>query len=41
MEVRDARPSEPERAKPFSGCKGGCSGINWYCIENPRCFAPK
>lgn len=25
----------------FSGCKGRCSGINWYCIENPRCFDPK
>ena len=25
----------------FSGCKHGCSGINWYCIDNPRCFEPK
>jgi hypothetical protein len=25
----------------FSGCAGRCSGINWYCIENPRCFYPK
>ncbi len=25
----------------FSGCAGRCSGINWYCIENPRCFRPK
>jgi hypothetical protein len=25
----------------FSGCAGRCSGINWYCIENPRCFDPK
>jgi hypothetical protein len=25
----------------FSGCEGRCSGINWYCIENPRCFDPK
>jgi hypothetical protein len=41
MEVRDARPSGPERAKPFSGCEGRCSGISWYCIENPRCFATK
>lgn len=26
---------------PFAGCEGRCSGINWYCIENPRCFEPK
>jgi hypothetical protein len=25
----------------FSGCTQRCSGINWYCIENPRCFNPK
>lgn len=25
----------------FSGCTNRCSGINWYCIENPRCFDPK
>jgi hypothetical protein len=25
----------------FSGCSGRCSGINWYCIENPHCFSPK
>jgi hypothetical protein len=25
----------------FAGCGGRCSGINWYCIENPRCFEPK
>lgn len=25
----------------FSGCAHRCSGINWYCIENPRCFEPK
>jgi hypothetical protein len=25
----------------FSGCRGRCSGINWYCIENPHCFEPK
>lgn len=25
----------------FRGCAGRCSGINWYCIENPRCFEPK
>ena len=37
-EVDQAVPGEP----PFSGCEGGrCSGINWYCIENPRCFETK
>jgi hypothetical protein len=25
----------------FSGCRNRCSGINWYCIENPDCFRPK
>lgn len=25
----------------FVGCRGRCSGINWYCIENPRCFQVK
>ena len=25
----------------FSGCAHRCSGINWYCIENPRCFEAK
>jgi hypothetical protein len=27
--------------RQFSGCTGRCSGINWYCIENPRCFQAK
>lgn len=37
-DVDEAVPGEP----PFSGCEGGrCSGINWYCIENPRCFRTK
>jgi hypothetical protein len=39
--VRDVEASAPEPAEPFSGCEGRCSGINWYCIENPRCFATK
>jgi hypothetical protein len=34
--VDDADP-----ARSFSGCDEVCSGINWYCIENPRCFEPK
>ena len=30
------------QGKPqFTGCRGRCSGINWYCIENPHCFHPK
>jgi len=40
--VRDVAASEPEPAKePFVGCARRCTGINWYCIENPRCFATK
>ena len=27
--------------QPFSACQMQCSGVNWYCIENPRCFEPK
>lgn len=27
--------------RDFSGCADRCAGINWYCIENPRCFEPK
>jgi hypothetical protein len=27
--------------RQFSGCEGRCSGINWYCLENPRCFEAK
>lgn len=30
-------PTTPE----FCGCEGRCSGVNWYCIENPRCFEVK
>lgn len=25
----------------FGGCGDHCSGVNWYCIENPRCFEVK
>ena len=39
--VRDVEASIPEPAEPFAGCDARCSGINWYCIENPRCFATK
>jgi len=27
--------------REFSGCVGRCSGINWYCVENPDCFEAK
>jgi hypothetical protein len=27
--------------RAFCGCEGRCSGINWYCIENPACFEAK
>jgi hypothetical protein len=30
-----------QESRKFSGCEGRCSGVNWYCIENPRCFDPK
>lgn len=30
----------PTRPK-FRGCRGRCSGVNWYCIENPNCFEVK
>jgi hypothetical protein len=36
-DVDDVKPGDP----PFTGCAESCSGINWYCIENPRCFRPK
>jgi len=32
--IQPTRPS-------FDGCKARCSGVNWYCIENSRCFEPK
>lgn len=32
---------EPEKERSFTGCNESCSGINWYCIENPRCFESK
>lgn len=37
--VAAAEATPADRA--FSGCDGQCSGVNWYCIENPRCFEPK
>jgi hypothetical protein len=26
---------------PYTGCEHRCVGINWYCIDNPRCFEEK
>jgi hypothetical protein len=39
--VKDVDASTPQPAEPLAGCQSRCSGINWYCIENPRCFATK
>lgn len=41
LPLKDVRASQPRPAEPFAGCRGRCSGINWYCIENPRCFKNK
>jgi hypothetical protein len=42
ISLREVRASKPSPAEMrFSGCDGRCSGINWYCIENPRCFYNK
>jgi hypothetical protein len=40
IRFRDLASVEPTQER-FSGCYSGCSGINWYCIENPKCFRPK
>lgn len=40
VELRDVRTSKPGDPD-FHGCKGRCSGISWYCIENPDCFKSK
>jgi hypothetical protein len=42
VKLRDVQAGVPTPAKrKFSGCEGGCSGINWYCIDNPKCFQNK
>jgi hypothetical protein len=41
LPVKDINAGRPKPAQPFIGCRGRCSGINWYCIENPRCFKNK
>jgi hypothetical protein len=40
VRLKDLHSAAPGRPR-FSGCDGRCSGISWYCIENPRCFEPK
>jgi hypothetical protein len=37
LHLHEAKPAK----RPFSGCQTRCSGINWYCIENAKCFDPK
>ncbi len=39
--LKDIGAGRPKPAEAFAGCQGRCSGINWYCIENPRCFKTK
>lgn len=35
--IESIEPCDEE--EPFRGCSGGrCSGINWYCVENPESF---
>lgn len=41
LQVKDVGACNAESAEAFRGCSGRCSGINWYCIENPLCFEPK
>jgi hypothetical protein len=40
VRLGDVAGAGPAR-KPFEGCRETCSGINWYCIENPECYRPK
>jgi hypothetical protein len=40
VQLRDIAGADPAK-KAFDGCRESCSGINWYCIENPECFRPK
>jgi hypothetical protein len=39
IRLQDINRCQP--ADAFHGCEGRCSGINWYCIENLRCFESK
>jgi hypothetical protein len=41
IKIPTADASACEPADSFKGCEGRCSGINWYCIENPLCFKSK
>ncbi len=40
-EISHDQAQELESADPFLGCEKRCVGINWYCIQNPRCFEEK
>jgi hypothetical protein len=41
LPLKDIDAALPRPAEAFAGCQNRCSGINWYCIENPRCFKNK
>lgn len=42
IKLRDIQRTRPKPGEPpYAGCSGACAGINWYCIENPRCFHNK
>lgn len=40
LSLKDVPSCEPAESR-FTGCDGRCSGISWYCIENPQCFELK
>jgi hypothetical protein len=42
IKFRDVQRTKPKPAEPaYTGCARVCAGINWYCVENPRCFDSK
>jgi hypothetical protein len=41
LQVKDVGACNAESVEAFTGCSARCSGINWYCMENPLCFEPK
>jgi hypothetical protein len=40
-ELNHSQAHELTSAEPYVGCERRCVGINWYCIDNPRCFEEK
>jgi hypothetical protein len=40
VRLQDVAGADPAK-KDFDGCRATCSGVSWYCIENPECFRPK